>query len=346
MYSLLTTIQKLLNDPNAEHKETLQPLWSGYGEVSRYYSPRLSATVIAKSVVPPKEVNHPQGWHSQVSHQRKLNSYIIEAHFYQYYAQFCHQECYVPQIIAYLAEQKTDQGQTPPQILIMEDLQHLGFNNNNPLLSLTEIKAVIVWLANFHALFLHQRADGLWPIGTYWHLSTRQDEYNKMNDSPLKQAAQVIDATLNKAKYQTLVHGDAKLANFCFGNATNSLINGNIASSIAAVDFQYVGKGVGVKDLAYFLGSCLTDSDLVTLHDELLDLYFDSLTQAVSQSTLAMGKRKNNAVDIKALESEWRQLYSFANADFLRFLQGWNPEHHKINSYLKSQSDIALRILG
>jgi len=155
-----------------------------------------------------------------------------------------------------------------------------------------------------------------------------------MLDSPLKHAAQPIDDTLNNADYQTIIHGDAKLANFCFGQSTT---NGEKLKRVAAVDFQYVGRGVGVKDLAYFLGSCLNDSDLTQLHDELLDHYFAALMLACNHY--------HQNIDTTALEHEWRLLYAFANADFLRFLQGWSPEHHKINKYLKAQSDVALCLL-
>ena len=29
---------------------------------------------------------------------------------------------------------------------------------------------------HFHASFLNEAPDGLWPVGTYWHLETRPDE--------------------------------------------------------------------------------------------------------------------------------------------------------------------------
>jgi len=342
---LLKTIQRLLDDPQLTYTESLQALWSGYGEITRYYSPMRAASVIVKSVSPPQQVTHPRGWHSEVGHLRKLTSYKIEANFYQSYAQHCPQACYVPQIIACSKPLASESGQT----LVMEDLQHLGFADKESPLSLTDIKAVISWLAHFHARFIGHQANDLWPVGTYWHLKTREDEFNNMADSPLKKAAHVVDSKLNNARYQTVVHGDAKLANFCFcdltsrgvakveGNLTNKLTEqvSNKISRVAAVDFQYVGKGVGVKDLAYFLGSCLTADDLTRLHDELLDYYFKVLG-------LACHKYQPD-INVPALEAEWRKLYSFANADFHRFLQGWSPEHHKINGYLKAQSDLALQ---
>ena len=104
-YTLLKTIQQLLKDPQLTYKETLQALWSGYGEITRYYSPMRAASVIVKSVIPPQNVAHPRGWHSEVGHQRKLTSYKIEACFYQSYAQHCPQTCYVPQIIAFSKQQ-------------------------------------------------------------------------------------------------------------------------------------------------------------------------------------------------------------------------------------------------
>jgi len=335
--ALLNTLQRLLEDPLLSYKESLQDLWSGYGEITRYYSPIRAATVIVKSVTPPQQVIHPRGWHSEVGHQRKLTSYKIEANFYQSYAQHCPQACYVPQVIAF----SKPQASSGTQILVMEDLQHLGFDDKGSVSSLTDVKAVISWLANFHARFIGYQANDLWPVGTYWHLKTRADEFNNMEDGPLKKAAHFIDSKLNNARYQTIVHGDAKLANFCFSDLDTTAVieiddnRDNKISSVAAVDFQYVGKGVGVKDLGYFLGSCLTADDLTQRHNELLDYYFKTLG-------LACNKYQPD-INFSALEAEWRNLYSFANADFHRFLQGWSPEHHKINGYLKAQSDIALR---
>jgi hypothetical protein len=356
---LLINLQQLLDDPQLTYKETLQVLWSGYGEITRYYSPVLKASVIVKSVCPPQKVDHPRGWHSEAGHQRKLASYKIEANFYKSYALHCPNACYVPQVIAFSESltcsqanlpdtlRDTLQDNTESQILVMEDLKYLGFDDKESILSLTDIKAVICWLANFHGHFMGHQAIDLWPVGTYWYLETRQDEFNSMADGPLKQAAHFIDSKLNNARYQTIVHGDAKLANFCFGGITtnsgqNNEIDDDLTNKltkkircVAAVDFQYVGKGVGVKDLAYFLGSCLTDNDLTKLHNELLDYYFKELR-------LACIEYQQN-INYSELEKEWRKLYSFSNADFHRFLQGWSPEHHKINGYLQAQSDLALQ---
>lgn len=336
-----------MNDPQLTHIETLQALWSGYGEISRFYSPKLASPVIIKSVTPPNEVNHPRGWHSDVGHERKLTSYKVEADFYQYFAQRCDEYCYVPRFIAYESSGDNEQA-AGHQALAMEDLQASGFNDANTELSLDDIKVVISWLAYFHACFMEEHTDRLWPIGSYWHLATRQDEYNVMNDNELKQAAHAIDYTLNNARYKTLVHGDAKLANFCFGEFELGLElklehekaekDSTFTKRVAAVDFQYIGNGVGVKDLAYFLGSCLCDDDLTALHDELLSYYFSELKKGLS--------RYGKEVNFSDLEKEWRMLYSYANADFHRFLQGWSPEHHKINPYLQSQTQLVLTKLA
>ena len=98
--------------------------------------------------------------------------------------------------------------------------------------------ACVSWLAGFHAQNLNADPAGLWESGTYWHLETRPDELKRLDDPVLKQAASSIDQKLKDTKFQTLVHGDAKLANFCFSDDGNQ---------VAAVDFQYVGGGCGMK---------------------------------------------------------------------------------------------------
>ena len=165
-------------------------------------------------------------------------------------------------------------------------------------------------MAQFHACYLNIEPKELWKIGTYWHLDTRPEEWEAMQDLELKKAAALIDEKLNNCVHKTLVHGDAKLANFCFSNQ----------GEVAGLDFQYVGGGCGIKDVAYFIGSCLNESDCERLESKILDSYFDSLQNALKQEN-------------KALEIEWRGLYKIAWADFHRFLKGWSPNHWKINSY-------------
>ena len=91
--------------------------------------------------------------------------------------------------------------------------------------------------------------------------------------------------------------------------------------AVAAFDFQYVGGGCGMKDVVYFLGSCLTEKDCEKHETELLDHYFQIL------------KQETNAAYFDPLEKEWRALYAIAWADFTRFLIGWMPFHNKLNSY-------------
>ena len=86
-----------------------------------------------------------------------------------------------------------------------------------------------------------------------------------MDDQALKGSAAAIDRILKDCQYQTLVHGDAKLANFCFSRD---------GSQVAAVDFQYVGGGCGMKDLAYFVGSCFRDDESAKMERVILDFYF------------------------------------------------------------------------
>jgi len=300
-----------------DNSTVIQSLWSGYGQIVRLeLSGGTYPSVILKHVKQADaDSSHPRGWNTGLSHQRKMRSYQVEAHWYQAYAAHCTSDCVVPICLAV----NTGANET---VLVLTDLDATGFDLRKERVEIQDIYACLDWLASFHATFLNSTAEGLWGCGTYWHLETRPDELAALNDIALRQAAPLIDQKLRQCHYQTLVHGDAKLANFCFRE--NSSSSGSLPR-VAAVDFQYIGRGCGMKDLAYFIGSCLNEDECETMESQLLDYYFSVLSNRVAH--------KKVSVNMAELENEWRELYPFAWADFHRFIKGWSPGHWKINSY-------------
>ena len=294
------------------HCETIQKLWSGYGSIVRYeLDGGALSSVIVKHVAPPKAKDHPRGWNTDISHERKLKSYQVETAWYRHYASRCSDSCRVPQ--CFNVETHGDEV-----VMIMEDLDAADFSQRRNQVSVFDVRACLTWLAHFHAIFMQEAPVDLWESGTYWHLETRPDELKVLaNEDPaLYAAAERIDAKLKASAYQTLVHGDAKLANFCFAGA---------GQGVAAVDFQYVGAGCGMKDVAYFIGSCLDEVSCEANEAKLLDFYFSELRAALTAG--------ESHLDFNALETDWRRLYAVAWTDFHRFLKGWSPGHWKIHSY-------------
>ena len=283
-------------------KEVIQELWSGYGKIIRIGLENANMdTIIVKHVQIPKAINHPRGWNTNKGHQRKVKSYQVETKWYETYSK--NSTARLPKCLA--IEKQNDEV-----FIVLEDLDEAGYPIRKNSVTWEEIAACLKWLAQFHASFLGKAPNGLWESGTYWHLETRPHELEVLKDKKLKEAASKINKKLNSCKYKTFIHGDAKLANFCFSED----------GRVAGVDFQYVGGGCGMKDVAYFIGSCLYEDECERLETLILDTYFAHLNSEM---------REQN----EALEREWRSLYRVAWADFHRFLKGWSPDHWKINSY-------------
>lgn len=266
-------------------------------------------SVVVKHVRLPGSHRHPRGWNTDRSHQRKLRSYQVETAWYERYASSCDENCRLPACLA--VEQHPEET-----LMVLEDLDASGFAGRRLRTNVEGMFSCLRWLAHFHARFMGVSPAGLWEVGTYWHLGTRPDELAALTDDALKGAASEIDRILTHAPYPTLVHGDAKLANFCFSNDGNQ---------VAAVDFQYVGGGCGMKDVAYFIGSCLNEDECDAREVTLLDSYFASLRQALH--------RFRPDLDAAEVEAAWRPLYPVAWTDFHRFLKGWSPQHWKIHDY-------------
>ncbi len=296
--------------------EIVQSLWSGYGEIVRVtLRAAKEPSVVVKWVDPPTTASHPRGWSGAAGHARKLRSYQVEECFYTGWLPAPERghrtaRCWFAGALADGSHR-----------FVLEDLDAAGFRERSDLsITPAQLRACLAWLANFHARFLGREPEGLWPVGTYWHLATRQDELGAMKDPDLRAAAEPLDELLNGCRFRTLVHGDAKVANFCFG-----------ADGVAAVDFQYVGGGAGIKDVAYLLSSCLSDAECEAQAERWLAVYFAALRAALGRE-----------VDADAVEAEWRGLYPAAWADFHRFLDGWAVDHWKIHSYTRRMTQEAL----
>ncbi|MCC4781276.1 aminoglycoside phosphotransferase family protein [Vibrio lentus] len=337
--------------------QVIQRLWGGYGELVRLVFDKDNSgsmnnasvnSVIVKHVALPDKAEHPKGWNTKLSHQRKVHSYQVETAWYQSFTQQWDERCPVP--VGLQCELQENEW-----LIVMQDLAEIGF----PLTSQFDVLAVsddlatkhtqselafgytleeqkqrdacLKWLANFHAKHIHidqEKSASLWEIGTYWHLDTRPDEFNALADLPLKNQAQHIDRLLRECPYPTLVHGDAKLANFCFDSESQNA---------AAVDFQYVGLGCAMKDVALFMSSAVRPQDCAELESQMLETYFRYLEEALTYY--------QPQLSIDEIEAAWRPMFYVAWADFQRFVKGWSPEHWKINPYTEQLTQTVIEQL-
>ena len=290
--------------------EEIQSLWSGYGSIFKceLFGSYVDRVVI-KHVKFPDEFNHPKGWNSDISHQRKLKSYQVEKIWYENFSGESDERFRMPK--CYAVENFNDEV-----FMVLEDLDNAGYNQRITSPKWSHVLLCIKWLANFHAKYMGVNPKGLWKVGTYWHLETRPDELEVLDDIDLKKNASKIDYILNASNYKTIVHGDAKLANFCFSENEKK---------VSALDFQYVGQGCGMKDLIYFIGSCFYEEDCAKYESDILEIYFNELKIALCNY--------HPKIKVNEVEKEWRSMYDISWADFHRFIKGWSPSHWKINSY-------------
>ena len=274
---------------------------------------------------------HPRGWNTDRSDLRKRRSYEVERSWYQTVdpSRLRQLGCRVPTCLESI-------GYPGGFGLVLEDLDASGYSVRVSRPSLKDLKRCLHWLANFHAHHLISTQSepkfpaDLWERGTYWHLATRPDEWVAMpNAHPLRINADRIDRCL-RIPVQTIVHGDAKLANFCFDS--NS-------PQVAAVDFQYVGPGCGMSDVAYLLGSALNDEMIAEHECELLDHYFTLIEASIERNNCF------NLANPGELSATWRPLYPVAWTDFTRFLIGWSPTHQKLTPYASALQQRCLKYL-
>ncbi|MEN9306992.1 MAG: hypothetical protein RL173_924 [Fibrobacterota bacterium] len=294
-------------------EEILQSLWGGYGRLVRVRDGTGATKIV-------KDIRWPAGRQDD-SHERKLRSYQVESEWYAKWSTRVPTECRIP---AFGKIESRPDGLR----LELEDLDAAGFARRSSRLNRQDLSAGIAWLARFHAHFMGVRPEGLWKEGSYWHLATRVQELESMPHGALRDAARDLDRRLREARFRTLVHGDAKPDNFCLGRP----------GEIAVVDFQYVGGGCGMRDLAYLL-DCVLDaaiSDAAIAAS--LDEYFVIFRRAIAENA-------TYALFADEIEAEWRALFPVAWLDFQRFLQGWSPAYARPSVSLQKRIHLELERL-
>lgn len=134
----------------------------------------------------------------------------------------------------------------------------------------------------------------------------------------LKLAAKGLDTWLSECTpIQSWVHGDVKSCNVM-----------EDAGKIAMCDFQYVGKGCPMKDIAYFLCSC-------GIANEEGD---DSFYLQIYYNRLCTKLNDKNISNIPTMESLTIAL-ELAYCDYQRFMCGWGNWGSDIRQRVKATLD-------
>lgn len=335
-------------DPRWVKTKQMATLWAGYGSVTEVTvalptaanraggtggthddgEPGTMTTtrrLILKRVSPP-----PNG--RGVSHDRKLRSYEAEAAFYS-----CAPDgpawalldagLAVPTPLA-TASDKT----SCLREFLLSDLRVTHprrFRGG----SFDEAVAGLTFLAGMHAAFWERPTPaGVWPEGSYWRLDTRLDELSRTDDVRVVRSARAIDLRLRgvvsdadgerkqRRARRTLIHGDPKGDNLLLSEAGAR----GETTTAAAYDFQYVGGGLGARDVAYFLTAAVDPRVLEAHEDALVAAYHAALLEGLE----GREGRPEDAESVDACRASYpldalRDDLELAVADYARFMAGW-----------------------
>ncbi|HMR10136.1 MAG TPA: hypothetical protein PKA88_30375, partial [Polyangiaceae bacterium] len=178
----LSWIAERVGAARATPAESIQSLWSGYGEIWRVKLAGGSVeSVVVKCVTPPDVQRHPRGWSSDASHQRKLRSYDVECAFYEQFAPRCTAVCRVPR--CYGVQRLDDPA---GWLIVLEDLDAAGYAGRRSSVSDAHVEQCLVWLGAFHPKFFWAEASRPWPLRPYSPLGTRADELEVFAGSRFK----------------------------------------------------------------------------------------------------------------------------------------------------------------
>lgn len=315
-------------------------------------TPKDTHSYILKLITPPSSKRSDEG------HTRKILSYQIEQYFYTQLAPQLPATIPVAKCLASINKERPDGSSTTAMILsdLAEEYPIAG--EKRAALTSTQALSALDWLSNFHGFWWSRVKDldrhelvlppleqvkrdnsskkSVWLNGGYTYLATRQSEYHNLeqdSDSEWSKAltqpvgdhrqsiAELVATFLAPStsttietsieRYQTLIHGDVKSENL-FTSASGD--------AVAFYDFQYVGLGLGVCDMAKFF-TCSVPLDMLVPSEDVPYV----LVMSAGEKRL-LERYWSNLKGQGGREYEWDVFvrhWESALVDWLRFQASW-----------------------
>ena len=245
-----------------------------------------------------KIVTPPQGeqYYESEGHMRKMLSYEVEQFFYDKVAPLLPDNVPVAKYVASTRDRDDVPALTGVMASVITDLRTLYpvMPGKRDMLSHDQVHAALGWLARFHgeswnylpmgidefilppleeAKYIREggaHRTNLWRNGGYTYLATRRQEYDNLEQNedsewsdklccPIegsnKSVAELVADFLapRGRRFEVFVHGDVKSEN---------MVSDTTEKNVAMFDFQYIGLGLGVSDLAK-LFTCSVPLDML-----------------------------------------------------------------------------------
>ncbi|KAL3459096.1 hypothetical protein BJX64DRAFT_265277 [Aspergillus heterothallicus] len=338
-------------DAAAAKLDALCGLEGGSGSVPGTYP------LILKLISPPRRSG--KGESEDEGHLRKMLSYEVEQCFYSDVVPLLGDDIGVARCLASTRDMDGEDGEEELKGLmatVMVDLRpkYPVAGGKRSVLSKAQVRGALIWLAGFHARswnLLSRNLDeyvrppleeakrraagrevdgGLWLNGGYTYLATRRSEYASLEEDADSEWSNAFcsvssDAGLSIAEMAALaltpcgrsiesyIHGDVKSEN---------LFTTENGDEVAFFDFQYVGLGLGVCDLAK-LFTCSVPLHMLVDDDEPLP---GQLAMGAGEKELLEYYRVSLLQDNESELYQWdtfKRHWETALVDWCRFQASW-----------------------
>ena len=199
---------------------------------------------------------------------------------------------------------------------------------------LAQTQATLQAFARMHAFFwlgnkTEALASSLWPIATYWdqakqptdqanrlssHLSrfvadfgdpevseaTRRKDYGVL----LASHAERLEREVHQGEKQTIIHGDAKSANFFYKTSSSS----EEGLDVGVIDFQWTGRGLCATDVAYAMWAC-PQSQVLDQEQQLVEYYHGQLVQELAKLEPSGGGGGTKVPSLNAFKAQYKAAF-------------------------------------